>query len=308
MTDPRYALPFLLVAVLCAVAEYFWRKRTGRGYDMGALGGHVGIMVGFVLTRRVLTTLVLSSVLFVGYSFAPVHLPMDDWRTWVLGFFGVEFFYYWQHRFSHTIRWAWAGHSVHHSTNQFTLPAAFRLSWMGAFSLAWLALVPLSLMGFHPFVIGLLMTLNLNYQYFLHTEAIGKLGPLEWVFNTPSHHRAHHGSNEEYLDTNFGGVLIVFDRLFGTFAEERDDNPVVYGLTKKITSNNPFVINFHEWLNMARDASRARDLRGLARALFGRPSDISIGAAQPMEPARQSVPNQRPTAPRAQSVPKDRLA
>ena len=284
MQDHRISLPFLLVAVLCAVAEYIWRRRTGRGYDMSALGGHLGIMAGLIFARA-LTGLVLTTVLFAGYSLAPVQLPMDDWRTWVLGFFGVEFFYYWQHRFSHTIRWAWASHSVHHSSNQFTLPAAFRLSWMSVFSLAWLALVPLSLMGFHPLMIAILMGLNLNYQYFLHTEAVGKLGPLEWVFNTPSHHRAHHGSNDEYLDTNYGGVLIIFDRLFGTFAEERSETPVVYGLTKRVTSNNPFVITFHEWRNIMRDASRARDLKGLARALFGRPSDIPAPDKQLFEPA-----------------------
>ncbi|MEL6486202.1 MAG: sterol desaturase family protein, partial [Pseudomonadota bacterium] len=161
----------------------------------------------------------------------------------------------------------------------------------------------LSFMGFHPIVIGILMMLNLNYQYFLHTEAVGKLGPLEWVFNTPSHHRAHHGSNAEYLDTNYGGVLIVFDRLFGTFAEEREDDPVVYGLTKKVTSNNPFVITFHEWLNMVRDALGAHDLKGFVRALFGRPSDIAFSETRPSEAAHQSIPPANTVAPRARSAP-----
>lgn len=140
----------------------------------------------------------------------------------------------------------------------------------------------MALMGFHPVLIATLLAVNLRYQYFLHTEAVGKLGVLEWVFNTPSHHRVHHGSNPAYLDTNFGGVLIVFDRLFGTFVEERADELVRYGLTKPVTSNNPFVIAFHEWANLWRDLKHVRSVRGAWRVLFGRPSELAAeGQADP---------------------------
>ncbi|MEE4317714.1 MAG: sterol desaturase family protein [Erythrobacter sp.] len=277
MLTDQTPVTFLLVVALFALAEFAWRRRSGRGYSLGALGANLGVMMGQFVSRFITGGLV-TGAMFAVFAFAPVEWAMGDWRTWVAGFFVLEFFYYWQHRFSHTIRWLWTSHAVHHSPNEFTLPAAFRLGWTGTISGGWLVLLPMALMGFHPVVIATLMAVNLRYQYFLHTEAVGKLGVLEWVFNTPSHHRVHHGSNPAYLDTNFGGVLIVFDRLFGTFVEERDDEPVRYGLTTPVTSNNPFVIAFHEWANLWRDLGQVRSARGAWRALFGRPSDLARGA------------------------------
>lgn len=279
--QPPFA--FVLVVLLFALAEFAWRRRSGRGYDLGALGANLGVMVG-QFVAKLLTGGVIAAAMFAVFSFAPAQWAMDDWRTWIVGFFVLEFFYYWQHRFSHTIRWMWTSHAVHHSPNEFTLPAAFRLGWTNAISGAWVVLLPMALMGFHPVVIATLMAVNLRYQYFLHTEAVGKLGLLEWVFNTPSHHRVHHGSNPDYLDTNFGGVLVVFDRLFGTFVEEREDEPVRYGLTSPVTSNNPFVIAFHEWANLWRDLKRARSRRDIWLALFGRPSELKESEALADQP------------------------
>ena len=282
MPTDQPPVAFVLVVILFALAEFAWRRRSGRGYDLGSLGANLGVMAGQLVSRLVTGGVVTAAMIAV-FRLAPVQWAMDDWRTWAIGFFVLEFFYYWQHRFSHTIRWLWTAHAVHHSPNEFTLPAAFRLGWTGTISGAWVVLLPMALMGFHPAVIATLLAINLRYQYFLHTEAVGKLGPLEWVFNTPSHHRVHHGSNAEYLDTNFGGVLIVFDRLFGTFAEEREDKPVRYGLTRPVTSNNPFVIAFHEWANLWRDLKHVRSPRGAWRVVFGRPSDLETG--QPTGPA-----------------------
>lgn len=274
MLTQQPPLTFVLVVLLFALGEFAWRRRSGRSYDLGSLGANLGVMVGQFISK-LLTGGVVVATMFAVFSLAPMEWAMDDWRSWVVGFFVLEFFYYWQHRFSHTIRWLWTSHAVHHSPNEFTLPAAFRLGWTSTVSGAWVVLLPMALMGFHPLLIAALMATNLRYQYFLHTEAVGKLGPLEWVFNTPSHHRVHHGSNPDYLDTNFGGVLIVFDRLFGTFAQERENEPVRYGLTKPVTSNNPFVIAFHEWGNLWRDLQRVRSARGVWRVLFGRPSDLA---------------------------------
>lgn len=269
--------PFFFAAVLVfALVEYCWRKASGRGYDFGSLGANLGIMLGQGISRLLSAGFITAAYMAI-YAVAPWQWSIDSVWTWITGVFVLEFFYYWQHRFSHTIRWFWAGHSVHHSTNEFTLPAAFRLSWFTGFAGNWIVLAPMVFLGFHPLVLGTLLVLNLRYQYFLHTEAIGKLGPLEWVFNTPSHHRVHHGSNPEYLDTNYGGVLIVFDRLFGTFAKESDQNPVAYGLTKRLESNNPITINLHEWRNLFRDVVRARSAREVWRAAVGRPSDIAPG-------------------------------
>jgi len=274
----------------CGVAEYVWRKRTGRGYDLAALGGTLGTALGQGISRALTYGLMFGGLL-AAYTLAPFKWSLDQWQTWVVGFFVLEFFYYWQHRFSHTIRWFWTSHAVHHSTNEFTLPAATRLGWTSTLTGSWLVFVPMAMMGFHPILISGLMLANLRYQYFIHTEAIGKLGPLEWVLNTPSHHRVHHGSNPDYLDKNFGGVLIVFDRLFGSFAEERDDNPVVYGLTKPVLSNNPFVIALHEWGNLIGDLRRARSLKEVGRALFGRPSDaLAADAPAPDRPDAGPLP------------------
>jgi len=278
MFGEQPSLAFGLVVLLFALGEFAWRKRSGRGYDLGSLGGNLGVMLGQGLSR-LLTGGIVTAAMSAVFSLSPWHWALDDWRTWAIGFVVLEFFYYWQHRFSHTIRWLWASHAVHHSANEFTLPAAFRLGWTSMISGGWVVLLPMALMGFHPLLIATLLTLNLRYQYFLHTEAVGKLGPLEWVFNTPSHHRVHHGSNPAYLDTNFGGVLIVFDRLFGTFVEERADMPVAYGLTKRLASNNPVVIAFHEWANLWRDFRNAKSLREVWRALFGRPSDLAESGA-----------------------------
>lgn len=286
MLPDQPPIAFALVVLLFALAEFVWRRRSGRGYDLGALGASLGVMVGQFVSKLITGGLV-TAAMFAVFALAPVQWAMDDWRTWAAGFFVVEFFYYWQHRFSHTIRWLWTSHAVHHSPNEFTLPAAVRLGWTGTISGAWVVLLPMALMGFHPVVIATLMAANLRYQYFLHTEAVGKLGPLEWVFNTPSHHRVHHGSNPAYLDTNFGGVLIVFDRLFGTFVAERADEPVRYGLTTPVTSNNPFVLAFHEWANLWRDLKHARSVQSAWRALFGRPA--APLTSLPPAPARQAL-------------------
>ncbi len=266
---------FLLVVALISGVEYVWRKRSGRGYDHGALRGTLGVFAGQVLANGLSAVLVGAALLWI-YTIAPVRWPMDDWRSWLLGFLAVEFAYYWQHRFAHTVRWFWASHAVHHSPGEMTLPAAMRLSWTGSLSGAWVFYAPLVLAGLHPAAMAALLAINLRYQFFLHTEAVGKLGPLEWVFNTPSHHRVHHGSNPEYIDRNFGGVLILFDRLFGTFAAERTDTPVVYGLTRPLLTNNPFTIAFHEWGRMGADLRRAASAREAMRIVFGRPGETGL--------------------------------
>lgn len=233
----------LLVMLVAVIGEWIWRRRVARRtYDLRATFASFGVALGGFLLKP-LNALLLTPVFFALAELAPVQLPMDDWRVWVIGFFAVEFAYYWFHRWSHTINWLWATHATHHSANEITLPAAIRLGWTGPVSGGWLVYTPLILIGFPPQVVVGLLAANLLYQYWLHTEAIGKLGPLEWVLNTPSHHRAHHASDEEFLDCNFGGVLIVFDRMFGSFREEPDGGGLRYGLTDPIRSYNPAVIS-----------------------------------------------------------------
>jgi sterol desaturase/sphingolipid hydroxylase (fatty acid hydroxylase superfamily) len=191
--------------------------------------------------------------------------------TLVILFVLVDFAEYWFHRAAHRVRFMWASHAVHHSTTRYNLTAAVRLPWTGALSGAVLFFVPLTLIGFHPLAVTAMALLNLVYQFFLHTEHAPRLGPLEWVLNTPSHHRVHHASNEHCLDKNFGGVFILWDRLFGTFAEAPQDERLRFGLVSPLPSQGLLTVNFHEWRKLLRDTWRARGLRARLRVLVGAP-------------------------------------
>ena len=200
-------------------------------------------------------------------------VPLGTAGSIALLFLGQEFCYYWFHRCSHRIRFLWANHAVHHSTNRFNLTAAYRFGWTGRLIGVNAFFVPLILLGFPPRAVFITLNLSLLYQFWIHTDWVPRLGPLEWVLNTPSHHRVHHSVNPEYLDKNYGGALIVFDRLFGTFAAERDAVPCRYGLVKPLHSNNPLVIVAHEWIALARDLGRGRGARDWWRALVGPPAE-----------------------------------
>jgi len=281
--------PIVLTLLLAAVAaEYAWRVHFSRkGYDWRAALASFGVMLGGAVVKPI-GAVAITATLAAAALLAPWQFAMDDWRVWLAGFVALEFAYYWHHRYSHTVRWMWATHSVHHSANEFALPAAVRLGWTGVVSLAWLFFVPLVLIGFPPLMVAALLGANLLYQYLLHTEAVGKLGPLEYVLNTPSHHRAHHSSDRPFLDCNFGGVLIVFDRMFGTFREEPDGGGLTYGLVEKLESNNPFTIPFHEWGRLLRDL-RGAPFRDWPRIAFGRP-----GSYKPAPRDEEISPREQP--------------
>jgi sterol desaturase/sphingolipid hydroxylase (fatty acid hydroxylase superfamily) len=265
--------PGVLQAMLLAVlGEYLWRRWRG-GYDLGAASASFGVALGQAVIRPI-TGIVLLVIFKAAFDLAPFKLAADDWRTWVAGFMALEFAYYWFHRASHRVRWLWATHAVHHSARQLVLPSAIRLGWTEFFSLGWLFFAALNLLGFPPVVVVTLLGLNLIYQFPLHTEAIRKLGPLEWVLNTPSHHRAHHSRDAEFLDCNFGGVLILFDRLFGTFRAEPTGGGLNYGLVHDMNSQNPFRIALHEWGRMIADMRRAKDVRAKLRVALSAPGGI----------------------------------
>ncbi len=154
---------FLAVVVVVALAEFIWRRRKKRHYDGRAVLATIGVAAGQFASKFAFA-FVIAYVLLAVYDIAPLQLAPDDWRTWFLGFFAVEFAYYWQHRFSHTVRWFWASHAVHHSPNEMVLPVGLRLSWTGGISGVWLFFLPLALAGFHPVVIGTLLIVNLRYQ------------------------------------------------------------------------------------------------------------------------------------------------
>jgi sterol desaturase/sphingolipid hydroxylase (fatty acid hydroxylase superfamily) len=179
-----------------------------------------------------------------------------------------DFLYYWDHRWMHEIRVLWANHVTHHSSQRYNLSTALRQPW-SSYLTAWV-FAPMPLLGFSQKTTMKAAQLNLLYQYWIHTEVIDRLPkPIEQVLNTPSHHRVHHGTNPQYLDKNYGGILIVWDKLFGTF--EPEVRRVVYGLTKNIDTHNPLRIAYHEFADIARDVVRAPTLRTKLRAVFGRP-------------------------------------
>jgi sterol desaturase/sphingolipid hydroxylase (fatty acid hydroxylase superfamily) len=199
-------------------------------------------------------------------------VPLDTVTSVVVLVILQDFSYYWFHRGSHRIRWFWATHAIHHSSNELNLAASFRFGWTGRLTGAGLFYVPMIWLGFAPGPVFIAGGFGLLYQFWIHTEWIPKLGWLEYVLNTPSHHRVHHASNAEYLDRNYGGILIVWDRLFGTCVEERDDVPCRYGLVTPLRSNNPLIIAFHEWAALLRDAWRARSWRERLMCIVGPPA------------------------------------
>ena len=195
---------------------------------------------------------------------------------------GWDFIYYWNHRFMHESRWLWAVHVAHHSSERYNLSTALRQPVADSVTIA----IPyslLALVGVRPPMIEQARALNLIYQFWIHTEAIRTIGPLERVLNTPSHHRVHHGSNRQYLDRNHGSILIVWDKLFGTF--EPEDEPVVYGLTRNIDSYNPVVIGTHELVDIARDVAAADTWRDRLSYLLRGP-----GWASERRPVAAPVP------------------
>lgn len=181
------------------------------------------------------------------YEVAPFKFPADVWWTWVALFFIDDLVYYVFHRVSHESRLFWNFHIVHHSSERYNLSIAVRQSWFSGV-LHWIFYAPIMLLGFAPWMFALMHGFNLIYQFWIHTKFIDRLGPLEWLLNTPSHHRVHHGVNNQYLDKNYAGVLIVWDRLFASFVEETETPR--FGIIHPLRSYNPLWINAHGWVEM----------------------------------------------------------
>ena len=223
-------------------------RDTATSLSMGL--GNLFINIGWKLVVLVIYTGI--------YELTPLRISSHDWWAWVLLFFADDLAYYWFHRISHEVRVFWASHVVHHSSQHYNLSTALRQTWVPmTYFPFWL---PLAVIGIPPWMIILEQSVSLVYQFGIHTEKVGRLWrPLEFVLNTPSHHRVHHGSNQAYLDRNYGGILIIWDRLFGTFVGETER--VRYGLTKNIQTHHPFRVAFHEYLAIGRDLRTARDWR-----------------------------------------------
>jgi sterol desaturase/sphingolipid hydroxylase (fatty acid hydroxylase superfamily) len=259
---PAFVLLLALEAYACA--RYPAAERLGYGRRDTWASLSLGL-------ANVLLSLAGKTLALFLWTAAYEWTPLDAGRgafAWALVFPLEDLCYYGFHRAHHEIRFFWAAHVNHHSSRYFNLSTALRQSWTTPFTGPWFW-IPLALLGFHPALILTAQAVSLIYQFWIHTEWIGRLGPFEWVFNTPSHHRVHHGRNLQYLDRNYAGILIVWDRLFGSFESERER--VDYGLTKNLSTYHPLAIAFHEWRDMLNDARRARDPFTALRHLLAPP-------------------------------------
>jgi sterol desaturase/sphingolipid hydroxylase (fatty acid hydroxylase superfamily) len=199
---------------------------------------------------------------------APWHLSPTKWYTWVVAIVGLDLLFYAAHRTAHRVRVAWASHQAHHSSRYFNFATALRQKWNNSVEILWW--IPLPLLGLPPWMVFTSFSISLIYQFWIHTERIGKLPrPIEFVFNTPSHHRVHHGMDREYLDKNYAGIFIIWDRMFGTFQAEMFRPH--YGLTKPVDTFNPWKLQTHEYVAIARDVRRATKWRDRLGYIFGPP-------------------------------------
>ena len=253
-----YAVPvfFLLIGVELVVA--LWeRKHYYRLHDSindlscGSTEQIVGLFLKGLLFAGYQGTYGYATRMGINLVDVRSYSASGKWLAAILLFLGVDCAYYWFHRIAHRFNAPWAGHVVHHSSEDYNLAVALRQgTFQGVFS--WVFYLPLALVGYPPSWFAAMASFDTLYQFWIHTRAIGKLGPLEWVFNTPSHHRVHHARNPKYLDKNYAGTLIIWDRMFGTFQPEEEEP--VYGLTKPLNSWNPLWANLHVWRDLCRDA------------------------------------------------------
>jgi len=258
------AIPaFILLVVAEAIFGAVMHRDLYAGKDTAA---SLTMGVGNVLVSLVSKGLVFA-IFTWAHRFAFFAIGYQ-WWAWVLAFFADDVTYYWFHRTSHECRFFWASHVVHHSSQRYNLGTALRQTWTGGF-FSFVFWLWMPLVGFQPIMIFTMQAISLLYQFWIHTEVVRHMGVLELVLNTPSHHRVHHATNPQYIDRNHAGVLIVWDRWFGSFEPEQEE--CVYGLTTNIDTYNPLKIAFHEWIAIWRDLRRSVNLRAKLTAVFGNP-------------------------------------
>jgi sterol desaturase/sphingolipid hydroxylase (fatty acid hydroxylase superfamily) len=271
-----YAVPFFIVAML---AELAYGMRKGR--NTFRLNDSVSSLFLGVLSqaRRFVTLGVGGYVYYLVTEY--VSLPLMDashWFTWVLALVLYDFCYYWLHRMGHERTILWAAHVAHHQSEDYNLTTALRQTSTG-FLLGWIFYLPMFLVGIPAAVVVTVGSINLIYQFWVHTQHIPKLGWYEWLFVTPSNHRVHHAQNDMYMDRNYGGMFIIWDRLFGTFQEEREEEPVVFGIRGAIRSWNPVKALTHVYVDMAQDSWRASNWRDRLKVWVARtgwrPADVA---------------------------------
>jgi sterol desaturase/sphingolipid hydroxylase (fatty acid hydroxylase superfamily) len=217
-----------------------------------------------------LTTGIIVFTYSLIYQYRLFTLPINTWWCWLIVFFGDDFSYYWYHRMSHQVRFFWASHMVHHSSEKFNLASGLRVPWTSNLTGTFLFWAWMPLFGIEPAMVIAMKSASVAYQFWMHTERIRKMPSwFEAIFNTPSHHRVHHSSDVEYLDKNHAGTLIIWDKIFGTYQEETFSPK--YGLTENINSFNPIAIEFFEWKNIVKDFRKTKRVKHMLQYLFNPP-------------------------------------
>ena len=263
LATPLFIITIILEIVLARLGKVkanYETKDTAVSLGMGLFSGVAGL----------LTAGVAAAAAIWAWQYRVFDIPMTAIWAWVALILLEDLTYYWFHRLSHERRFWWAAHVNHHTSQHYNLSTALRQTWTGGLAGTWALWLPLALLGFPPAMIAIQKGISLVYQYWIHTEAIQRLPVwFEAVFNTPSHHRVHHARNPRYLDRNYAGILIVWDKFFGTFQPELDEEPCRYGIVRNLATFNILRVAFHEWIGMAADV--VRHPRYALGYVFGRP-------------------------------------
>ncbi len=252
------AVPGFIILILLEI--FIIRARNKRGYEardtLTSLLLGLGSTIAGALTAGIMFAIAMWVYQYRIFDFGFV------WWAWPLAFVVDDFAYYIKHRLGHRMRWMWAAHVIHHSSQHYNLSTALRQTWTNILTPGFIISLPLFLLGFHPLMVAFVAGINLVYQFWIHTEAIDKMPRwFEAVMNTPSHHRVHHATNPRYLDSNYAGVFIIWDRMFGTFVPETDEEEIRYGIVKQLGSFNLLWAAFHEWVGITRDVWNAPGLK-----------------------------------------------
>jgi sterol desaturase/sphingolipid hydroxylase (fatty acid hydroxylase superfamily) len=264
-------LPIFLIVTVIEAMAIIWRSGS---YPWKNAGVSLCMAIGHLVTQAATHGLVLGIIATAVYNARITTIPVsfNAWSSLVVLFLLVDLGFYVEHRCSHRIRLLWSSHSVHHSSEKMQVTTAIRLSWTPIISGVFAFYLPIVWIGYDPAWVYGMVSVSLTYQFFVHTELVPRIGWLEWFINTPSAHRVHHASNREYIDKNYGGVLLIWDHLFGTYQAERDDIAIQYGLAHQRSSpNNPFSIAYEELWQTLKAAAMAGSLRGAMLRLWEPP-------------------------------------
>ena len=306
MTGPQIivlATPIFLL--LIGIEFLVGLRRDKNTYRLNDALNSIGLGIMSQLVGVFASLLTLGIYTLVFKQLAPWKLSTDAAWVWVVGLVFYDLCYYWHHRFGHTVALFWAAHVVHHQSEDYNLSTALRQTssgWVGG----WVFYLPMAVLGFPPLVFAVVALIDLLYQYWVHTQQIGKLGWFDRWFCAPSNHRVHHAVNDKYLDKNYGGILIVWDRLFGSYIAEDDAEPCVYGTRGPLRSWNPVWANLHNYTDMARDSWRAEAWADKLRVWFKhpgwRPADVAARWPKPAFDIRRVERYDPPMSPGAQAL------